>query len=134
LIPPEKAAGEGFAQSPQEAQDLPREATEPSPIEPSVTTPVPPVDPNHSSGTTTTRGFRVQLAALASAAEAESFRREAETRLGVGVHVAFESGLFKVRAGDFLDRGAAVALQTRARSYGYEAAWVVSTEVEVRRP
>ena len=134
LQPPEDVAGEGFALTPDQSQDLAKETVEPAKIEPTQTAPVAATDPNQPSATTTTRGFRVQLAALASAAEAESFRREAETRLSVGVHVVFESGLFKVRAGDYLDRAAAVALQTRARGYGYDAAWVVATEVQLQRP
>ena len=106
-----------------------------TPIEPSVTLPVersveegvPPREPAVGR-----RGFRVQLVASADRGEAERVAREARNRLGVAVYVDFEAPFYKLRAGDFEDRGAAHRLRERARRNGYPEAWVVTTEIKLQ--
>lgn len=99
-----------------------------TPVQPSVTTPVP-----QGSAVQVVRGFRVQLFAVAELARANTMAREAQQRLGVEVHVLSEPPHYKVRAGDFTDRADAVFLKERAASLGYDGAWVVTDEVEIRK-
>ena len=93
------------------------------PVEGSVATPV------EGAPVPLRLGFRVQLIAAADRIEAETFAREARSRLGVPIHVDFEAPYYKVRAGDFFDRVDALALRDRARANGYEGAWVIATRV-----
>ena len=60
----------------------------------------------------------------------EEVARVARTRVPEAVHVVFESPYYKVRVGDFHDRAAALQLRDRLRAYGYDQAWVVTTEVQ----
>lgn len=129
---PEDVEGEALSRPPVEVEVVegealeeeivPREGT-PLPIQPSVTAPV----EGRPSGET--RGFRVQLLASREQDEARRVAREAEGRLQVPTYVVFEAPFYKVRAGDFPDRGDALALRDRARGYGYPNAWVVTTEI-----
>lgn len=104
------------------------EPTVTTPVAPAVTTPVP-----QGSEVEIVRGFRVQLFAVTDLAKASTMAAEAGQRLGIEVHVVSEGGHFKVRAGDFTDRGDAVLLKSRAASLGYDGAWVVTDEVELRK-
>ncbi len=114
----------------QEVEEMPPvqgERIEPSvtaPVEPSVETPV----AGHRA--TMSRGFRVQIAASSDKSKAEEVARVARTRVPEAVHVVFESPYYKVRVGDFHDRAAALQLRDRLRAYGYDQAWVVTTEVQ----
>lgn len=110
---------EDFLEDPAEVGATPIE-----PVAPTVETPVP------QTPATGVRGFRVQLLALASRAEADDRAREARQRLGVEVHIEYEPPLFKLRAGDLVDRAAALRLRDRARELGYVDAWVVTTTVQ----
>jgi len=103
-----------------------------TPVEPSIQTPVAPTvqtPVRESQGRETVRGWRVQIAASGERADAERTAREARTRLGLSVYVDQEGTLFKVRAGDFVDRAAADRARERAQSQGYSGAWIVTTEV-----
>ncbi len=107
------------------------EDVEPERVEPSVEVPVDPAadDELRADGVETARGWRVQLAAAGARSDADRVAREASTRLGVKCYVDFEAPLFKVRAGDFVDRADALRLRDRARANGYDGAWIVTTEV-----
>lgn len=124
LPPPEsmEAAPLGTNEAPVRQETLPPEIE--TPVEPSVQTPVPPQE-----ALETRRGWRVQLTASGERAEAERVAREARARLNAAVYVDLEGSLYKVRAGDFVDRAAAQRLRDRARANGYDGAWVVTTEV-----
>ncbi len=97
-----------------------------TPVAPTVTTPVP-----AGSATEVVRGFRVQLFAVADYGRAQTMAREARQRLGIEVHVVAELPYFKVRAGDFVDRGDAVRMKERATSLGFGGCWVVTDQIEV---
>lgn len=99
-----------------------------TPVQPTVTTPV----PQGRSGSVV-RGFRVQLLAVTEQAKAQMLAQEASQRLGIPVHVVLEAPHYKVRAGDYLDRADAVRLKERAASLGYDEAWVVTDQVEVQK-
>jgi cell division septation protein DedD len=108
-----------------------------TPVPPETTTPVPQETVAPVEGEAPARGqrgFRVQLAAVGDHAEAERLAREARTRLGVEVYVVLEGPYFKVRAGDFVDRGDAILLRDRARGDGYPQAWVTPTEIHPSGP
>jgi cell division septation protein DedD len=107
------------------------EDVEPETIEPSVEVPVEPASQGERRADTieTARGWRVQLAAAGARSDADRVAREASARLGVKCYVDFEAPLFKVRAGDFVDRAEALRLRDRARANGYDGAWIVTTEV-----
>ncbi len=100
-------------------------------IEPSVTAPVDPSvkPPVPSRPPQIIRGFRVQIAATQDRTRAEELAREARSRVPEPVHVVFESPYYKVRVGDFHDRDLALQMRDRLRAYGYEQAWVVTTEI-----
>lgn len=111
----------------EDAAPIRQESVPPSvttPVAPRTTTPAPP-----TSATETRRGWRIQLVASADRAEAERLAGEARTRLQVPVYVELDAGLFKVRAGDFVDRAEAQILRDQAKAKGYDGAWVVTTEV-----
>ena len=126
-LPLEEGAVDVERVEPVEVEELPLAPSTPVPVEPTNPAPVAP-----GGNGQVARGFRVQLLALKDRLEAEERAREARTRLGVGVYVVFESPLYKVRAGDFLDRGEALVLRERARANGYDGAWVVTTEIRIQ--
>jgi cell division septation protein DedD len=139
LDPPEDAEGESFEKSQVEEENLPEEAETPEKLPATVETPVAPsvgsrqegVNPNTTPGYRVERGFRVQLIASSSHSEASKLANDAENRLRAPVYVQSEGALYKVRAGDFLDRAAAQELRARAQANGFPEAWVVSTEIHI---
>lgn len=134
LPPPEDSPGESFQQSKPASESLPEQGEK---IQPSVDSPVEPnvraqpTDPNAAPDYDVVLGFRVQLSASGSSADAHREADKARTRLGTDVYVEFEAPLYKVRAGDFRDRAEAVTLRARARGNGYPEAWVVETEIRI---
>jgi len=103
------------------SEKIPQSVT--APVEPSVKIPI------EGSRPAARRGFRVQIAASGSESSAEEVAREARTRVPETVYVVFESPYYKVRVGDFSDRGLALQLRDRLRGYGYDGAWVVTTTI-----
>jgi cell division protein FtsN len=97
-----------------------------TPIAPAVTAPI-----AAGSGTEVARGFRVQLFAVAEHGRAQTMAEDARQRLGIEVHVVSEPPYFKVRAGDFVDRGDAVRMKERATSLGFSGCWVVTDQIEI---
>jgi cell division septation protein DedD len=109
-----------------DAGSTPSEPQVTTPVAPAVTTPIP-----AGSGTEIVRGFRVQLFAVAEHARAQTMAQDARQRLGIEVHVVSEPPYFKVRAGDFVDRGDAVRMKERATSLGFDGCWVVTDQIEL---
>ena len=79
-------------------------------------------------------GYRVQVFASGSRQAAESFRMDAEIRLGVRAYVEELGGMLKVRVGDCRSRRQADDLMQRCRAVGYTDAWIVSSEIRWRPP
>lgn len=76
-----------------------------------------------------TEGWRVQLSANSTLADADARARAARVKFTEPVYVEYEPPFYKVRVGDFLTRAEAESMATRARAEGYEGAWVVETLV-----
>ena len=76
-----------------------------------------------------TEGWRVQLSANSTLADADGRARGARAKFTEPVYVEYEPPFYKVRVGDFLTRAEAESMATRARAEGYEGAWVVETLV-----
>ena len=76
-----------------------------------------------------TEGWRVQLSANSTLADADGRARGARAKFTEPVYVEYEPPFYKVRVGDFLTRPEAESMATRARAEGYEGAWVVETLV-----
>ena len=74
-------------------------------------------------------GYRVQLIATRSVAEARALKREALLVFDDLVYLTFDDPYYKVRLGDAISRFEANDLQEVARSKGYLSAWVVRTHV-----
>ena len=127
LPPPETVDGTAWGTTAEPVQDETLEREEPS-----VVGPVAPSGPRTQPGAGAVeedRGWRVQLAASSERDDADRLAREARSRLGVPVYVDFEAPLYKIRAGDYIDRAEALRLRDRARANGYDGAWVVTTEI-----
>jgi cell division septation protein DedD len=77
-------------------------------------------------------GWRVQLNAFLSMANAEAFAGKARQHFTEPVYVEYEPPLYKVRVGDFLSREDARHMANRAKAEDFEKAWVV--EALVLRP
>jgi cell division septation protein DedD len=76
-------------------------------------------------------GYRVQIFASESALKADRVAREARERLGTAVYVKYDPPLYRVRVGDFRARAEAEAARERARSGGWEGAWIVEDTVRM---
>jgi cell division protein FtsN len=134
---PEEVGGETIDEEGVEAQtveELP--AVEGDKIPPSV---VAPVDPSVSAPVESRpaqgeRGFRVQIGASTDRSGAEEMARIARTRTQEPVYVSLENPYYKVRVGDFTDRGEALQHRDRLRANGYPEAWVVTTTIRPPGP
>jgi hypothetical protein len=80
-----------------------------------------------------TPGWRVQLFASASMANADREAQRARQRFAEPVYVEFQPPLYKVRLGDFLTKAEAQSMATRAKAEGFDA-WVVEALVVKPRP
>jgi hypothetical protein len=79
-------------------------------------------------------GFRVQVLASADRDIAQSAARGAQERTGLPSYVDLESGMYKVRVGDFTARADADRALAGIRAH-YADAWIVATQVRTpRRP
>ncbi len=78
-------------------------------------------------------GYRVQI--IASSYEDNANRVADQVRAayaGTGVYVQHIQNLYKVRVGDFRDRGAAEAMRDKLKSAGYTDAWIVKEQVNAQ--
>jgi len=94
---------------------------------PSVTESTPPVavpDPQDF-----TPGWRVQLFASTSMVSADQEAELARDRFVESVYVEYEPPYYKVRLGDYLTKDGAKGMANRAKTQGYDEAWVVETLV-----
>ncbi|HET6617398.1 MAG TPA: SPOR domain-containing protein [Gemmatimonadota bacterium] len=76
-------------------------------------------------------GWRIQVFASRSEAEAAAEATRARNALGdqAPVYVESDDSWFKVRVGDFSDRGAAERLRARLADLGWIEAWAVRTTI-----
>jgi hypothetical protein len=84
--------------------------------------------------TTYGQAFRVQLATSKVYGEARREVRVAEEIFDRPVYLDYEVPYYKVRVGSFRSRDDAEEYQQRARSAGYENAWVVLVNVQIKQP
>jgi hypothetical protein len=78
---------------------------------------------------TFTPGWRVQVFASPSMSAAETEAEVARQKFSEPVYLEYEPPYYKVRVGDFLTKDAAKSLSNRAKSQGYDGAWIVETMV-----
>lgn len=80
-------------------------------------------------------GFRVQIAVVSSPERARTVRNEAETKLGVPVHLYRDpdTGLHKIHAGNGRTATEVESLRHLAKSQGYPEAFIVRTRIELPR-
>lgn len=90
----------------------------------------PPAASGEEPGTLAT-GWRIQIFASRSETEAAAEATRARTALGdqAPVYVESDDAWFKVRVGDFSDRGAAERLRARLADLGWVEAWAVRTTI-----
>ena len=77
-------------------------------------------------------GYRVQLFATSREELAKSRAAEFQEQFDEKVHIEYEGLLYKVRVGDCLSRDEARALRRKAVGLGYDGAFAVDTQVNVR--
>ncbi len=75
-------------------------------------------------------GYRIQLLATTSAAEADSFETEIRKFIQDKIYIIFEAPNYKVRMGNFLHRSNAQRSLDEIHAIGYRQAWVVRTRIE----
>lgn len=76
-----------------------------------------------------TPGWRVQLFASTSMVAANDEAGVARGRFVESVYVEYEPPYYKVRVGDYLTKDGARGMANRAKTQGYDEAWVVETLV-----
>jgi septal ring-binding cell division protein DamX len=75
-------------------------------------------------------GYRIQLLATTSAAEADSFKMEISKLIRNEIYIIFEAPNYKVRIGNFLHRNNAQRALDEIQAMGFQQAWVVRTRIE----
>ena len=73
-------------------------------------------------------GYRIQIFASGELSKAKSMRDSASARTGYAAYVEFEGGLYKVRLGDFANRGDAAAVRAEIVEL-YPDCWIVQTTI-----
>ncbi len=76
-------------------------------------------------------GFTVQLVATGDETKAREFKRDAILKLSTDVYWIFESAMYKIRTGQFIERKDAETLLEEAKRRGFNDAWIVRTKVKV---
>jgi hypothetical protein len=119
----------GDAQNEPDVQEI--GVTEGSSIDVTDAEAPPPVAPSPSDvapATALADGFRIQVFASADRDIAENAARDARERLGLSTYVDLDSGMYKVRAGDFTTRADADRALPAVRR-DYSDAWIVAAKV-----
>jgi cell division septation protein DedD len=79
--------------------------------------------------TATRRGYRVQIGAYGSQAEANAMANRARGILTKSVYVQYVAPYYKVRVGDFTSKYEATQYKDQIRRTSYRDAWVVESEI-----
>lgn len=95
--------------------DAPRDTTAPAPV----------------VSDSTADGFRIQIFASADRDVAENARNVAASRLNLPAYLDLDSGVYKVRIGDYVTRDQATAALPSVRGQFYPDAWVVPARVNM---
>jgi cell division protein FtsN len=82
-----------------------------------------------SRPTATRRGYRVQIGAYGSQAEANAMADRARSLLTRSVYVQYIAPYYKVRVGDFINKYEATQYKNQLRNTSYRDAWVVESEI-----
>ena len=95
----------------------------------------PPVDSTRAPAATDSiaDGFRVQVFASSDRNVAENARAVATQRLRMPAYLDLETGVYKVRVGDFVARADAEKALAAVRAADYADAWIVASKVVVVR-
>ena len=101
-------------------------------VEPVVEVPAVP-EAGDSAAVIVAQGYRVQVFASALRDNAETARARAEELLNVTAYVQLVHGIYKVRVGDCPNRPQAEVLLQQCRQAGITDAWIVTSEVTIRR-
>jgi hypothetical protein len=90
----------------------------------------PPPEPPKPEPLVVGSGFRVQLLATTDVDEVNAMKAEAEAAfVGEWFYIIFDPPMYKLRAGNFVDREQAEAYAKLLQDSGYEEAWVVPEKV-----
>ncbi len=83
----------------------------------------------------TLQGFRIQLLATNNFDEANLIRNSLNaSNPDIWIYLVFEAPTYKVRAGDFVNRGEAKPLLDQFHAQGFKTAWVVPDRVIKNQP
>ena len=78
-------------------------------------------------------GYRVQLVQTSDPEEAKNVQREAIFRFEEGVYRVFNAPFYKVRIGDLVNWNDAEKLQKLAFQKGFKEAWIIQTQVNLKK-
>lgn len=95
------------------------------------TTPIGGTAATHTGSGRATLVFRVQILTSQGFAEARKAAQVAEEIFDQPVHVDYEIPNFKVRVGNFADRGSAEEYRRVAQQLGYSNCWVVPVTIGI---
>lgn len=82
-----------------------------------------------SAPSVTRRGYRVQIGAYGSQAEANAMADRARSLLTRSVYIQYIAPYYKVRVGDFINKYEATQYKNQLRNTSYRDAWVVESEI-----
>ncbi len=80
-----------------------------------------------------TVGWRVQIKATKNSQESEQIRRQAEAKLQERIYVNYEPPYYRIRVGDCSSFEDATRLLRRVKAKGYDEAFIVRTNVLIRK-
>jgi cell division septation protein DedD len=82
-----------------------------------------------STPSVTRRGYRVQIGAYGSQAEANATADRARSLLTKSVYIQYIAPYYKVRVGNFINKYEATQYKNQLRNTSYRDAWVVESEI-----
>lgn len=94
-----------------------------------------PIDNFTSAQPETVQGYRVQLIATSDYDQAMNLRNELNIKYPeLWVYTVYETPMYKVRAGDFINRAEAKNFLDKIQSEGYRTAWIVPDRIIKNQP
>lgn len=76
-------------------------------------------------------GYRVEVYSTDNLEEANNLRSELRFRLKQNVYIIFDPPFYRIRTGDYLDRGSAENQSFKLKQLGYQESRVVSDSIKV---